>query len=206
MDRPGLAVRVGPDPAVCLARPCGMDGLARARADAGAAGAHLVRCPARPRRAVGPAAARPPPPRPRHALSLGALGDNRHDNDQLSSHPGCRELAAAAICFLDHLCRGAGAVALGPERMTASAYDRIYAVVRRIPPGRVATYGQVAELAGIPGRARQVGYALHALPDSSAVPWQRVLNARGRVSLPPGSRSALEQRLLLEREGVHFDQ
>lgn len=90
--------------------------------------------------------------------------------------------------------------------MTASAYDRIYAVVRRIPPGRVATYGQVAELAGMPGRARQVGYALHALPDSSAVPWQRVLNARGRVSLPPGSRSALEQRLLLEREGVHFDQ
>ncbi|HET8633951.1 MAG TPA: MGMT family protein [Gemmatimonadales bacterium] len=90
--------------------------------------------------------------------------------------------------------------------MTDSPYERIYATVRRIPRGRVATYGQVAELTGLPGRARQVGYALHALPASSAVPWHRVLNARGMVSLPPGSRSALDQRLLLEREGVHFDQ
>jgi methylated-DNA-protein-cysteine methyltransferase-like protein len=90
--------------------------------------------------------------------------------------------------------------------MTDSLYGRIHAIVRRIPPGRVATYGQVAELAGLPGRARQVGYALHALPANSAVPWHRVLNARGMVSLPPGSRSALDQRLLLEREGVHFDQ
>lgn len=90
--------------------------------------------------------------------------------------------------------------------MTESLYQRIHGIVRRIPRGRVATYGQVAELAGMPGRARQVGYALHALPANSAVPWHRVLNARGMVSLPPGSRSALEQRLLLEQEGVHFDQ
>jgi methylated-DNA-protein-cysteine methyltransferase-like protein len=64
----------------------------------------------------------------------------------------------------------------------------------------------VAELAGLPGRARQVGYALHALPPATTVPWHRVLNARGMISLPAGSPSALEQRLLLEREGVHFDQ
>ncbi len=87
-----------------------------------------------------------------------------------------------------------------------SAYERIYGVVRRIPRGKVATYGQVAELAGLPGRARQTGYALHALGGATAVPWHRVLNARGMVSLPPGSPAALEQRLLLEAEGVQFDQ
>ena len=84
------------------------------------------------------------------------------------------------------------------------AYTRIYAVVRRIPKGRVATYGQVAELAGIPGRARQVGYALHALPGTTAVPWHRVLNARGALSLRR-SAGQIAQRMLLEREGVRFD-
>ncbi len=71
-------------------------------------------------------------------------------------------------------------------------YARIYAVVRRIPRGRVATYGQIAELAGLPGHARQVGYALHALPDGTAVPWHRVLNARGALSLrrSPGGEIA----------------
>ena len=86
-----------------------------------------------------------------------------------------------------------------------SAYKEIYAVVRRIPRGRVATYGQVARLAGLPGRARQAGYALHALPAASAVPWHRVLNARGAVSLRAASGDGLRQRLLLEREGVRFD-
>ncbi|MGH0028616.1 MAG: MGMT family protein [Myxococcota bacterium] len=87
-----------------------------------------------------------------------------------------------------------------------SAYDRIYAVVRRIPRGRVATYGQVAELAGLPGRARQVGYALHALRDEGGrVPWHRVVNAQGRVS--PRSAPGWDdvQRQFLEREGVAFD-
>jgi methylated-DNA-protein-cysteine methyltransferase-like protein len=84
-------------------------------------------------------------------------------------------------------------------------YARIYAVVRRIPRGRVATYGQVAELAGIPGHARQVGYALHALPEESAVPWHRVLNARGTLSLRRSSAGEITQRLRLEREGVRFD-
>jgi len=87
-----------------------------------------------------------------------------------------------------------------------STYQRIYAVVRRIPRGRVATYGQVAALAGLPGQARLVGYALHALTSGTAVPWQRVINARGTVSAR-GTQSggALTQRMILEREGVAFD-
>ena len=60
-----------------------------------------------------------------------------------------------------------------------SAYQRIYAEVRRIPRGRVATYGQIARLAGLANHARQVGYALHRLDDDSRVPWQRVVNQRG---------------------------
>ncbi len=86
-----------------------------------------------------------------------------------------------------------------------SSYARIYAVVRRIPRGRVATYGQVARLAGFPRHARLVGYALHALPDASRVPWQRVINARGEVS--PRAIPGFEglQVRLLEREGVRFD-
>ena len=77
-------------------------------------------------------------------------------------------------------------------------------MVRRIPRGRVATYGQVARLAGLPGHARLVGYALHALEDET-VPWQRVINARGEVSprRVPGPEEA--QRRLLEDEGVEFD-
>ena len=82
---------------------------------------------------------------------------------------------------------------------------RVYAVVRRIPPGRVATYGQVAELAGFQGHARQVGYALHALPASSAVPWHRVINAAGGISSRAESGAELSQRLLLEREGIAFN-
>lgn len=83
-------------------------------------------------------------------------------------------------------------------------YERIWRVVRRIPRGRVATYGQIAVLAGIPRGARQVGYALHALRDGSGVPWHRVLNARGAVSLRSGGHD-VTQRLRLEREGVRFD-
>ena len=83
--------------------------------------------------------------------------------------------------------------------------QHIAAVVLRIPRGRVATYGQVASLAGLPGHARLVGYTLHVLPDDSPVPWHRVINARGEVS-PRGERGAeLLQRALLEGEGVVFD-
>lgn len=76
--------------------------------------------------------------------------------------------------------------------------------MRRIPRGRVATYGQVAKLAGLAGRARQVGYALHALPGATALPWQRVINANGAISLHP-MNGGISQRILLEREGIRFD-
>ncbi|HET7469199.1 MAG TPA: MGMT family protein, partial [Gemmatimonadales bacterium] len=89
--------------------------------------------------------------------------------------------------------------------MSEGSYARIYAVVRRIPRGRVATYGQVAELAGLAGHARQVGYALHALSSGTALPWHRVVNARGSCSLRAVPGAELTQRLLLEKEGVRFD-
>ena len=83
-------------------------------------------------------------------------------------------------------------------------YRRIYRVVKRIPKGRVATYGVVARLAGSPGAARTVGWALSALPDDTDVPWWRVLNASGRISLGAREHGAVVQRALLLREGVRF--
>ena len=88
----------------------------------------------------------------------------------------------------------------------APSYSPIYRVVARIPRGRVATYGQVARLAGLPGRARLVGYALAAIPDASRLPWHRVVNARGQISLrADGGPWDRIQRLRLERERVRFD-
>ena len=84
-------------------------------------------------------------------------------------------------------------------------YQRIYNVVRRIPKGRVATYGQVASLAGLAGQARQVGYALHALPQGTAVPWHRVINATGRISRRSVAGAELIQAQLLAREGVRLN-
>ena len=87
----------------------------------------------------------------------------------------------------------------------SSSYDRIRAVIRRIPRGRVATYGQIAALAGLPRRARLVGYALHA-SHADSLPWHRVVNAEGRLSLARLDASAgVTQRLRLAREGVTFD-
>ncbi|HEY6930764.1 MAG TPA: methylated-DNA--[protein]-cysteine S-methyltransferase [Thermoanaerobaculia bacterium] len=85
-------------------------------------------------------------------------------------------------------------------------HGRIYSVISRIPRGRVATYGQIARLAGMPGQARLVGYALSALPDCLPVPWHRVVNARGEVSARSGGGGGMEvvQRLLLKRECVRF--
>ncbi|TDJ66263.1 MAG: cysteine methyltransferase [Planctomycetota bacterium] len=80
-----------------------------------------------------------------------------------------------------------------------AAFDRIYAMVDSIPRGSVATYGQVAREAGLPGRARQAGSALRNLPVGSALPWHRVIDARGAIRTPGG-----RQRKLLEREGVRL--
>ncbi len=94
-----------------------------------------------------------------------------------------------------------------PLAPTAAATAKIYAVIQRIPEGRVATYGQVAALAGLPRRARMVGAALRNTPEDLSLPWQRVINAQGTIS----SRSGLGleegyQRHLLEEEGIAFDE
>ncbi len=86
----------------------------------------------------------------------------------------------------------------------ATFYDRVYAFVRTVPRGFVVTYGQVALELGAPAAARAVGYALNALHGESDVPWWRVINARGAISLKGRGASADLQRRLLEREGVVF--
>lgn len=80
----------------------------------------------------------------------------------------------------------------------------IYRIVESIPQGRVATYGQIAALAGYPRHARQVGYALAALPQGSQTPWHRVINAQGKISARGLSGCDDFQRLLLEEEGICF--
>ena len=87
----------------------------------------------------------------------------------------------------------------------SAIFTRLIAVVRRIPRGRVASYGQVAALAGLPRYARHVGYALHALPEATPVPWHRVVNARGGISLRPWGGGAETQALRLAAEGIEFD-
>jgi methylated-DNA-protein-cysteine methyltransferase-like protein len=94
--------------------------------------------------------------------------------------------------------------------MTSASHDqeeRIYRAVMRIPRGRVATYGQIARVAGLPRHHRQVGRALRHLLDDGLVPWHRVLDASGRIS-PRSEDGTTEarQRRLLEEEGVVFDE
>jgi methylated-DNA-protein-cysteine methyltransferase-like protein len=92
------------------------------------------------------------------------------------------------------------------KTMASFSYDDIYRVVASIPSGRVATYGQVARLAGIPRRPRSVGYALSALDSASSIPWHRVVNAGGKISERSHNLGAEDtQRIRLEREGVRFD-
>ena len=85
----------------------------------------------------------------------------------------------------------------------SESYQAIYSWIFKVPRGRVATYGQIAKLAGLPNGARQVGYALHRAPEG--LPWHRVINARGEVSLRSEPGPDHEQRWLLEQEGVVFD-
>jgi methylated-DNA-protein-cysteine methyltransferase related protein len=88
--------------------------------------------------------------------------------------------------------------------MTENAsYRAIWKVVATIPRGHVATYGQVARLAGLPRRARLVGTALGEAP-AGKLPWFRVINAQGRIALPPNSQGGREQRRRLREEGVQF--
>ena len=84
-----------------------------------------------------------------------------------------------------------------------SSYTRIYEWVRRVPEGQVATYGQIAGLAG-KCSARQVGYAMAALSGDSGIPWHRIINSQGMISLRSSSEGHRLQRILLETEGIIF--
>jgi methylated-DNA-protein-cysteine methyltransferase-like protein len=84
-------------------------------------------------------------------------------------------------------------------------YQRFYQIIEQIPEGKVATYGQIATLAGFPGQARQVGYALNALPDGLDLPWQRVINAKGEISSRANPIYEQIQQQILEAEGIRFD-
>ena len=85
------------------------------------------------------------------------------------------------------------------------ALQAIWDVVARIPRGRVSTYGDVARAAGLPGRARQAGYALKHVPEGTHLPWHRVVGAGGKIVFPPSSRSFREQARRLRAEGVSVE-
>ncbi|HXG04477.1 MAG TPA: MGMT family protein [Candidatus Binatia bacterium] len=89
------------------------------------------------------------------------------------------------------------------ERQPLTFTVQVWRLVRRIPPGRVATYGQIAALVGRPGAARAVGRAMRECP--ADVPWHRVVNARGGISARPRASGMVTQRLRLEAEGVRFE-
>jgi methylated-DNA-protein-cysteine methyltransferase-like protein len=91
-------------------------------------------------------------------------------------------------------------------------YEQVYAVVRRIPRGQVTSYGRIAKMLGRPNAARAVGYAMHALQDSedqpeyANIPWQRVINSQGRISIVNREHDAREQAELLRAEGIVVSQ
>jgi len=90
--------------------------------------------------------------------------------------------------------------------MARTNYSKIYAAIRRIPFGKVATYGQIAEVAGLSRQARLVGYALFNQKVDGDLPWHRVVNAQGAISYSPARQKADHlQRVLLEAEGIVFN-
>jgi methylated-DNA-protein-cysteine methyltransferase-like protein len=95
--------------------------------------------------------------------------------------------------------------------MTINFYEQVYAVIRRIPRGKVSSYGRIAAMLGRPNAARAVGYALNGLRDKrddpayQNVPWQRVVNSQGRISIGSRDVTANRQAILLREEGVSVD-
>jgi methylated-DNA-protein-cysteine methyltransferase-like protein len=87
---------------------------------------------------------------------------------------------------------------------SSSKYPKIWETIKKIPRGHVATYGQIARLSGFGGHARLVGYALYATPAQIKIPWHRVINARGKISLPKEDGRYDLQKTLLEVEGIVF--
>lgn len=93
-----------------------------------------------------------------------------------------------------------------PDRLDAdAARAAILATIAKIPPGRIASYGQVAWIAGLPGRARLVGRVLGSGAATDATPWHRVINAKGEISLPKFSPAHREQKRRLRAEGIVFE-
>ena len=90
-----------------------------------------------------------------------------------------------------------------PQDMTESMYCRIYSVVNMVPPGKVATYGQIARIAGRCS-ARNVGYAMSSVSSDSDVPWHRIINSRGRISVRSHGEECTAQSRMLESEGILF--
>ena len=88
--------------------------------------------------------------------------------------------------------------------MKSPIYNQIHEIIQLIPAGKVATYGQIAEIVG-GCTARMVGYAISVIPFDSVIPWQRVINFQGGISPRSGGSGELRQRELLEIEGVQFD-
>ena len=82
--------------------------------------------------------------------------------------------------------------------------ERIWLIVHQIPRGKVASYGQVASMADLPGYARYVGYVMKTLPSDTKLPWYRVVNSQGKISFAPGTSQYLRQKSLLEAEGIVF--
>lgn len=80
----------------------------------------------------------------------------------------------------------------------------VFTIIGSIPKGKVATYGQIAAMAGMPNYARKVGFTLKSLPSNTKLPWYRVINSQGKISFPTDSDKYLEQKKRLENEGVAF--
>jgi methylated-DNA-protein-cysteine methyltransferase related protein len=94
---------------------------------------------------------------------------------------------------------------MGIADMTSPRYEAIYALVSKIPAGKVATYGQIARLLSLPNHARQIGYALFQVKPDRPVPWHRVVNAQGEISASPSRLGSDDlQRVLLEHESIVF--
>jgi methylated-DNA-protein-cysteine methyltransferase-like protein len=89
------------------------------------------------------------------------------------------------------------------QQISLTFYQRVKMIIKKIPRGKVATYGQIAALAGQPRGARQVAWVLHSASEKDRLPWHRVINRNGTISLPRVSGYEL-QRALLRREGVEF--
>ena len=92
------------------------------------------------------------------------------------------------------------------ERKSPGFFEQVHRLVRLVPPGKVISYGAIARMLGQPHAARTVGWAMRGLPEGSDVPWHRVINSQGRISLGGRGYGADLQRAMLEAEGIDFDE